>query len=187
MACSGCPINISYYWRAYSFKGMSVLITFKMEIWLLKGRSSNPNLSSIITVNDINSIRMTLYSVTRWCCELGCHGTHPPSQWQCQDEAPAGGILIREASSTFKCCVLCIFEVYCMGKYGNHRIFLKVAFCVFHVVLPGFVHYSTILPHTPTCPHKHTHTHTRMLSLLKGWVTIKEQMVKYFDLRVPCK
>jgi hypothetical protein len=41
---------------------MFVLITFKMEIWQIKDRSSNPNLPSIISVNDVNRLRMIFYS-----------------------------------------------------------------------------------------------------------------------------
>lgn len=87
----------------------------------------------------------------------GLWKANPLSQWQCQDEAPAGGTLIREASSTFKCCVLCIFKVYCMGKYGNQNIheggLLRFSCCT-----------SWICPlshHTPThSPHAHISTRT---------------------------
>jgi hypothetical protein len=44
-----------------------------MESWQVNDRSSNPSLSSIVPVNGINSLRMTLYSVTGRYCELRCH------------------------------------------------------------------------------------------------------------------
>lgn len=62
IACSECSIKIGYYWD-FSIKRMSVLITFKMEIWQTKDRSSSPNLASMLFfVNDINRIRITFYS-----------------------------------------------------------------------------------------------------------------------------
>lgn len=57
MACTECTRNVGYYGAAVHIKSISVLNTFKMELWQIKDRSANPNLASILfSVNNVNLI-----------------------------------------------------------------------------------------------------------------------------------
>lgn len=57
MACTECARNVGYYGAAVHIKSISVLNTFKMELWQIKDRSANPNLASILfSVNNVNLI-----------------------------------------------------------------------------------------------------------------------------------